>query len=523
MFNLNYTNMKVLKFITFLLCMGATISSKAQLTKYPGFIMTWNFCDADGGRPRSYNDYCRCESIYVVNTATYRIPTNPNPFNVPAMTGKYGVYQAVGTAPGALIMEIPASSWAYGQVAEIPIPCNMSFNYAAGLNFRIEYHQGPGELVTPHFIGATGNSLYLKTRTVTVNAGPDQTYCSGTAVNVTSSGSATTYSWSPALPTTATLPLFGTSPVSTDYTLTGTEVMNVTHGLQPNFTCRATDVMRITVNPSPMIFTPIPTTTFCTGTPLPVLSADPGMLNYSWSKDGNTLPGENSRNLATAPYGYGTYRYRLSNSYGCYSTSLAIPVTLSPSAAANFTPAFTSSVTNTGSGSINIGLTANESGEHKWDVYMSNAAGTSLIWMQGTSWSSSATHTFGPISTNIYVVVKHTIRRAPCNEEESLTRRFFESSRPAGDVPSKKAANQEENTAFQVSPNPSKGIFTVTLDGEEAGTVDVLDMLGKKVFTLELKNNANTCEIDLSSYPKGVYLVNVTGTNGFQSKKIVIE
>ena len=507
--------MKVLKLFAFLVCMSP-LAAKAQVTQYPNFSMYWGFCDADGGNERGHNDYCRCGSVYVKNLSTYRFNSNPTILHVPAMTGTYQVYNAVGTSPGTHIYSIPASSWAYGQVVEIPLGCTQTFDYADGLNFRIQYVQGPGENVTPYAPGAASRSLYLKTRTVAVNAGPDKTVCSGTALNITPSG-AETYSWNPPLPAVPSLSFFDVTPVSTDYTLTGTTRMGSI--FQDDFYCSATDVVRVTVNPVPFVMTPVIATPLCTGTPLPGIHGPSGMYNYSWTYNGNVLLLQNSSSLNTAPYGYGTYRVSYSNIYGCYVTSGPISINLSPSAAANFTPAFSSAVTNSGLGAIDINVTASESGEHKWDLYGSNASGTLMVWLEGSSWSSSSAYAFGPLSADEYFVVKHTIRRAPCNEEESLTRTFYESR----SARSKKDASGGSSTEFQVSPNPSNGIFTVTLDGDAAGTVEVLDMQGKKVFTRELKDNTNTCEIDLSAYPKGVYLINMTGADGFQSKKIIIE
>ncbi len=74
---------------------------------------------------------------------------------------------------------------------------------------------------------------------------------------------------------------------------------------------------------------------------------------------------------------------------------------------------------------------------------------------------------------------------------------------------------------FKVFPNPNTGNFTVYLEeSNQTQTVTILNMLGEKVSqinTLEQK-----LEINLVSYPKGVYFVNVQSDKGSKSKKIVI-
>lgn len=76
---------------------------------------------------------------------------------------------------------------------------------------------------------------------------------------------------------------------------------------------------------------------------------------------------------------------------------------------------------------------------------------------------------------------------------------------------------------LHVFPNPSTGIFTLTLSNAAEGTVEVLDLLGKKLQTFTLNANTNTYQIDLSGYAKGMYVINITAGGKTQSKKVVLE
>jgi len=77
--------------------------------------------------------------------------------------------------------------------------------------------------------------------------------------------------------------------------------------------------------------------------------------------------------------------------------------------------------------------------------------------------------------------------------------------------------------ALHVFPNPSTGMFTVTLGKAAEGTVEVMDLLGKKIQTLRLNANTNTYQVDLNGYAKGIYVINITTGGKTQSKKVVLE
>ncbi|MBI9037072.1 MAG: right-handed parallel beta-helix repeat-containing protein [Bacteroidales bacterium] len=83
----------------------------------------------------------------------------------------------------------------------------------------------------------------------------------------------------------------------------------------------------------------------------------------------------------------------------------------------------------------------------------------------------------------------------------------------------------DENMLNKISiyPNPSKGVFNISLQGNEGYIqIKVLDIKGKEYSNFELNNVVST-QIDLSDLPAGVYFISFSGKEFSQVKKIVIQ
>jgi len=74
-----------------------------------------------------------------------------------------------------------------------------------------------------------------------------------------------------------------------------------------------------------------------------------------------------------------------------------------------------------------------------------------------------------------------------------------------------------------VSPNPNNGIFTIETIGQTIVLLDIsiYDFAGKKV--LNKKPDSNNKSIDISKFPKGVYLVKVTANSSAKTFKVVYQ
>jgi hypothetical protein len=79
--------------------------------------------------------------------------------------------------------------------------------------------------------------------------------------------------------------------------------------------------------------------------------------------------------------------------------------------------------------------------------------------------------------------------------------------------------------AFDISPNPCNGKFTITLD-RSYGTImkiDIYNMLGEIIYSVSPINTQNSCDMDLSMMPKGLYVINLNNGTHHYTKKILIQ
>ncbi len=139
----------------------------------------------------------------------------------------------------------------------------------------------------------------------TVNAGIDQTVCTGTQITLNATG-ASTYSWSPVA--TNGIP-FTQAVGTTTYTATGTSAEG----------CVNTDQVVVTVNPLPTVNAGIDQT-ICIGQTVTLAGA--GANSYSW-----TAPVQN--NVAFSPSATTTYTVTGTSLAGCINTDQVL-VTVNP-------------------------------------------------------------------------------------------------------------------------------------------------------------------------------------------------
>ncbi|WEK35022.1 MAG: Ig-like domain-containing protein [Candidatus Pseudobacter hemicellulosilyticus] len=87
------------------------------------------------------------------------------------------------------------------------------------------------------------------------------------------------------------------------------------------------------------------------------------------------------------------------------------------------------------------------------------------------------------------------------------------------------AVDLAANAGFRVLPNPTTGLVTLLLNSSslEAGTVlDLHDQTGRLLQSRQIGNRVGSITLDLSAYPKGIYLLSLraAGKLLFQSKLI---
>jgi hypothetical protein len=86
--------------------------------------------------------------------------------------------------------------------------------------------------------------------------------------------------------------------------------------------------------------------------------------------------------------------------------------------------------------------------------------------------------------------------------------------------------NSDLNSAFSVYPNPNNGVFEVKLNAGNRvnGDINVVDMTGRIVYSqkLDVMGLYNT-NIDLTTFSKGLYTVQLRTAEGFASKRVSVE
>ena len=83
--------------------------------------------------------------------------------------------------------------------------------------------------------------------------------------------------------------------------------------------------------------------------------------------------------------------------------------------------------------------------------------------------------------------------------------------------------NKAKGGMLAAWPNPSNGIFNITGLKEGTSDIKVFDMAGKLVFERAVAEPENILSIDISSYNKGVYILNVSNDHSSENIKLVVK
>ena len=86
-----------------------------------------------------------------------------------------------------------------------------------------------------------------------------------------------------------------------------------------------------------------------------------------------------------------------------------------------------------------------------------------------------------------------------------------------------KGSIKKDGETIFVYPNPSKGIFNISVEGIKGDIlIKVFDLRGKEYFNFELNGSTST-QLDLRELPAGVYFISFSGKDFNDVKKIVIK
>jgi PKD repeat protein len=147
-----------------------------------------------------------------------------------------------------------------------------------------------------------------------------------------------------------------------------------------------------------------------------------------------------------------------------------------------------------------------------------NARGASLFSWQASSGSLSTSLgpqvVATPLETTTYTVTGGGMDLCRTTASVTVLVRGTVSTTP-----------EAESRALQIFPNPSAGKFMITVNNDKTGTVklDLFNTIGHRVLSVQDVKSAASYEkeLDLSTLPKGVYVVTFTLNNKTIRKKIV--
>jgi hypothetical protein len=84
----------------------------------------------------------------------------------------------------------------------------------------------------------------------------------------------------------------------------------------------------------------------------------------------------------------------------------------------------------------------------------------------------------------------------------------------------------DTKTMISVYPNPVSDKINVISNQLPVNSVEIYNLLGEKIYGLQLTDNRSLITIDVSnnsSFPNGVYIVEVTTESGVEVRKFVKE
>ena len=71
-----------------------------------------------------------------------------------------------------------------------------------------------------------------------------------------------------------------------------------------------------------------------------------------------------------------------------------------------------------------------------------------------------------------------------------------------------------------ISPNPASGLFTISTDGMESGTLSIFDMSGKRILVEQIKNNTT---LNAQNLPSGIFNVVLQNETKISRSKLIVQ
>ena len=328
--------------------------------------------------------------------------------------------------------------------------------------YTVTGSNGPGCEVSESI---TINVIAIPTVTVSAN---QTAICAGDIVEL-SAGGASSYSWNNGLGNGATQTVSPT--VSTIYTVTGTNGAN----------CSSTANVTITVNVLPVVTINASVLTICEGESVALAAS--GATSYSWTPTTGLSAGTGAA-INASPTTTTTYTVEGTNNCGTDTEDVTIFVNPNPT-----TPVITQNGNN-----LSVNLTAGETAQ--WYVNGVLVGNGPVITMSGNG---------------IYEVV--VTNNSDCSASAS------------GNFEMDTTSIDEINLASSivVFPNPTSGLFTVSMNGIGEVKIWLTDAIGRRLTpTQSISGSTSEVYYDISSFGTGVYMIVFESELGLFTRKVTL-
>ena len=292
--------------------------------------------------------------------------------------------------------------------------------------------------------------------------------CAGSPATLTGVG-ANTYTWNsgPTGTTTLVSPL-----VSTVFNVSGTN----------GFGCIGTATVNVDVNPN--VLTVSANTTICSGESLNITAS--GAVTYTWS---NGFP---NPSLIVSPTVSTIYSVLGIDASNC-TLSNSISVTVNP-----LPTVLASSDKDIICKKESVVLTASGANTYAWsNPVTGSASGASL-----------------PLTLNIDIPYVFTVTGTDANGCTKTATVLVDVQKCTGI-----SETGEQSTFVNIYPNPTNGLVTIETKNGNSGTIEIMDLSGKIIFTETIKNN--TTEININALATGVYFVKVKNETSSEVIKLI--
>lgn len=359
-----------------------------------------------------------------------------------------------------------------GQAVSLSASGGTSYSWMPGNLTAAAVSVSPASTTVYTVTGTSSGCSATNTATVSVNASPsvnisgNTAICSGSSATLTASG-ATSYVWAPGGQTTSAVTV---SPSGTAvYTVTGT-----------SSGCSATQITTVTVTSAPSVSVSATSTTICNGTSASISAS--GASSYTWN------PGNLSgASISVSPANTTTYTVTGANG-GCAGAPQTSIVNV------NASPVLSASATTTMlCAGQSTSLTATGATSYTWNPGNLSGAGVSVM----------------PSATTTYTV---TGTSAGCNGNATV---MINVSTCTG------IDNLASGTGLSVYPNPNNGEFYIVNGNAQTVSLQIFNSMGQLVLQGRLDKAES--RINLSSYGKGLYYVQLSGSDFVKTVKLVAE